>query len=45
MASLGGAGKSVAMVVSAGELGGATATLLAGAGSRWWRSIAPRNVP
>jgi hypothetical protein len=31
MASLGGAGKSVAVVVGAGELGSATATLLAGA--------------
>src|SRR5258708_40256852 len=32
MASLGGAGESVAVVVGAGELGSATATLLAGAG-------------
>src|SRR6266567_8698290 len=32
MASLGGAGESVAVVVDAGELGSATATLLAGAG-------------
>jgi Trk K+ transport system NAD-binding subunit len=31
MASLGGAGESVALVVGAGELGSATATLLAGA--------------
>jgi 2-polyprenyl-6-methoxyphenol hydroxylase-like FAD-dependent oxidoreductase len=31
MASLGGAGESVAVVVGAGELGSATATLLAGA--------------
>lgn len=32
MASLGGAGESVAVAVGAGELGSATATLLAGAG-------------
>src|SRR5260370_24135909 len=32
MASLGGAAESVAVVVGAGELGSATATLLAGAG-------------
>ncbi len=32
MASLGGAGESVAVVVGAGELGSAMATLLAGAG-------------
>jgi NAD(P)-dependent dehydrogenase (short-subunit alcohol dehydrogenase family) len=32
MASLGGAGESVAVVVGAGELGSATATPLAGAG-------------
>jgi len=32
MASLGGAGESVAVVVGAGELGSATATLLARAG-------------
>ena len=32
MASLGGAGESVAVVVGAGELGSPTATLLAGAG-------------
>ena len=32
MASLGGAGESVAVVVGPGELGSATATLLAGAG-------------
>jgi nucleoside-diphosphate-sugar epimerase len=32
MASLGGAGESVAVAAGAGELGGVTATLLAGAG-------------
>jgi hypothetical protein len=45
MASLGGAGKSVAMVVSAGELGGATATLLAGAGSLLTAWMYSRGLP